>query len=252
MNPEARRPSQVFRRVLDAIAIVASILLAFGIDAAWQERGERREELRILAALHDEFAVNQERLAGIVAFHADLKATAHALMEAARDPASLPADSIDRMITNVSWWGGFITFESAALDAVVLGGQLDLIRDERLRRLLTAWRRDVAVATAQEAQEFEHYSHVWMPMLRNHANLAQIGNATTTIPGSREAYSADRVPVVLGGVDHRQLLRDRGFQNALVQKVWIEDDVLRAYRHLEPQVEELLRALEQAGAWQGT
>ena len=37
------------------------------------------------------------------------------------------------------------------------------------------------------------------------------------------------MPVTLSVRDHRELLTDTEFQNALVHKVWIEDDALRAY-----------------------
>jgi hypothetical protein len=236
--------SQLSKRLSEATAIVLSILLAFAIDAAWQNRRERNEEARMLTALRDEFTVNQERLSEITAFHADLRATAQALMATGSQPASVSADSADQMITDVTWWGGFISFESAALDAVILSGKLDLLEDEGLRRLLTAWRRDIAAAASLETQEFAHFSEVWLPLLRAHANLAQIANTTTTFPGSEQAYHGVKIPVALTTVDHRALLRDREFQNALVQKAWIEDDVLRQYRLLEPQVVKLLQVLD--------
>lgn len=149
------KSSQLLSRLGAGAAIVLSLLLAFGIDAAWQERGERREEIRLLSALRDEFMVNRDRVSEIMAFHSDLRSTAKALLEAAADPASdIPADSVDKLIGDVTWWGGFIGFESAALDAVILGGKLDLIENEAVRRLLTAWRREVEATARQEAQSF--------------------------------------------------------------------------------------------------
>ena len=44
-------------------------------------------------------------------------------------------------------------------------------------------------------------------------------------------------------MDHRVLLNDREFQNMLVEKIWIEDDMLRQYRMLEPEIEQLLETL---------
>lgn len=212
--------------------IVFSILLAFAINTAWQKHGERQEEKRLLGALRDEFTVNQERIAEIVAFHTSLRATAISLMQATTQPAAISAEATDQLITDVSWWGGFISPESAALDAIVLGGKLDVIQDETLRRLLTAWRRDVTDAAAQETQEYDHYSRVWLPLLRAKANLAQISNTATTIPGIGKPSGTTKMPVTLSVRDHRELLTDTEFQNALVHKVWIEDDALRAYQDL--------------------
>ena len=111
------------RLALEVVVIVGSILLAFGIQAGWEEWQERREEIQLLSALRTEFAVNLERVAEISAFHSDLRATAEALLSAAADSGSKPdADSVAKLIGDVSWWGGFTGFESATLSAVILGG----------------------------------------------------------------------------------------------------------------------------------
>ena len=52
-----------------------------------------------------------------------------------------------------------------------------------------------------------------------------------------------RRPLPTGQMDHRVLLNDREFQNMLVEKIWIEDDMLRQYRMLEPKIEQLLETL---------
>ena len=139
-------PSQLRSRLAEATAIVLSILLAFAIDAWWQQLVERREEVQLLSALRTEFAVNLERVAEISAFHADLRATAEALLSAAADSGSEPtADSVAKLIGDVTWWGGYTAFESATLSAVILGGKLDLIQNEDLGSQLTAWQHSVEI-----------------------------------------------------------------------------------------------------------
>ncbi len=239
-------PSQLRSRLLEATAIVLSILLAFAIDAWWQQIVERREEIQLLSALRTEFAVNLERVAEISAFHADLRATAEALLSAAADSGSKPdADSVAKLIADVSWWGGFTGFESATLSAVILGGKLDLIQNEDLGSQLTAWQHHVATTAGQEAQEFTHFFDVWLPLLRLNSNLAQIANTGTSAPGGIVEYTYGQLPVPSPRVDHRELLANREFQNALVQKIWIEEDLLRQYRLLEPRVSEIIQALDE-------
>ena len=58
------RPST--RLLVEGFVIVVSILLAFGIDAAWQERGERRSERLALQALHAEAVANRQLLETVV------------------------------------------------------------------------------------------------------------------------------------------------------------------------------------------
>lgn len=47
------------RLTIEAAAIVASILLAFAIDAWWEDRQNRQEEQQVLQGLHTEFEENR-------------------------------------------------------------------------------------------------------------------------------------------------------------------------------------------------
>jgi hypothetical protein len=244
MQNEARRYSRIFRLMGEALAIVLSILLAFAIDAWWQDRAEYREETSILLALRDEFETNREVLAQLIAFHSDLQASALALLKLAAEPtAEITAEDLDRMIIDITWWGSFVTFESASLDAVILGAKLDLLDNASLRRMLTDWRSRLAATASQNAQEFEHYFGILMPILRPRTNLAQLSNASLQVPGNLFSDFESELPVPAGHLDHRTLINDREFQNAVVEKFWIEEDMLRQFRWLEPKIEQLLETL---------
>ena len=52
------RSSPLGKTLLEAAIIIFSILLAFAIDAAWENRNERRAEERALRTLAAEFAAN--------------------------------------------------------------------------------------------------------------------------------------------------------------------------------------------------
>ena len=231
-------------RLAEAVVIVLSILLAFGIDAWWQDRVERSEEARLLEALLAEFEINQQRLAEITSFHTDLRATAEELLAIAADPTHvIVSDSLDRLLGDVSWWGGFNSLEAATLDAVILGGDLARIRSDSLRTELTAWRREVEAAVRVERQEYDFFHGVWTPFLRQNTDIAQISNSTTGIPGSPEPYYGGQMPAVQDRTDHSLLLRNREFRNALALKVWIENDVLNEYGGLRPRLDRLIELL---------
>lgn len=226
--------------------VVAGVLIALALNAWWGARQQAREERRLLISLHDEFEANQDRLAQILAFHAALKTTATSLLAASADPrGAVPADTVDQWLADMTWWSSYTTLESTVLDAAVQDGQLDLVQTDSLRHLLGMWRTEVASAAAQSSQEFEHYSGTWLPMLRAEADLAQISNAATTIPGSTTPYQAAPMPVPSERTDHRPLIRSRAFRNILVQKIWIEEDVLYQYETLRPLLVRLQAALEQ-------
>lgn len=244
MQTEAREHTSLLRLMGEALAIVLSILLAFAIDAWWQERAEYREETSALRALRDEFEANREVLARFIAFHSDLQSSALAVLQLAADPAAeIAAEEVDRIIVDVTWWGSLVSFESAALDAVILGAKLDLLNNEALRRMLADWRSQLASTSSQNAQEFEHFYGTLLPILRPRVNLAQISNASLRVPGDFFYDPGARLPVPADRVDHRALINDREFQNAVVEKFWIEEDMLRQYRILEPKIEKLLETL---------
>jgi hypothetical protein len=245
MGSLVNKSTQLMRRMGEGVAILVSILIAFGIDAAWERSGEREEESRILSALHAEFVVNQEILADKTAFHTALRGAAFDLLEAARPGApSVQASSVDEMIGRLTWWGGFWVFESASLDAVILGGNLDVIRNEGLRTLLTGWRAAVEQTERQEAPELTHAYGTWLPYLKSHTNMAQLGNVSTGIPGADEPSWYEALPDPMPQVDNRPLLDDPEFLNTLVERLWLEDSVLKQYSLLEARVTELLDALE--------
>ena len=235
-----QRPS-LRRLLIEGVAIVLSILLAFGIEAWWQDLGEREEEGRVLTALLGEFRTNEQRLDQQVAWHADVMAATNALLSAAADPMSnLSADSVDHLLGGVSWWGGSTSIEMAAVDAVILGGKLALIQDEYLRGRLTGWSRTIEETRQNEDQDYETYAQVWMPFLRANAYLPQVLNAITHVPGTSDPNYSIPSPLLPEAADHRPLLRDREFQNILLQKRLVQDDILCQYELLRPKLFEIM------------
>lgn len=172
------------------------------------------------------------------------RTSALALLQLAGDPTiEIVTAEVGRMVVDITWWGSLISFESAALDAIILGAKLDLLNNEALRRMLADWRSQLASTSSQNAQEFEHFHGTLLPILRPRANLAQISNASLRVPGDFFDDPGAGLPVPAGRVDRRALINDREFQNAVVEKYWIEEDMLRQYRVLEPKIEKLLETL---------
>ncbi len=53
---------QLARLAVEALAIIGSILVPFGIDAWWERRKDRAAEHDLLASLNEEFRANLETL----------------------------------------------------------------------------------------------------------------------------------------------------------------------------------------------
>jgi hypothetical protein len=262
--PEASAPAAQPRRPLlpelswrpklrwfaaEIVVVVAGVLIALAINAWWSARQRAQDERRLIAALESEFAGNHGRLAKVTAFHEALKATTQTLLAlSANPPATLTPDSVDQLLANVTWWSSYTSLQSTVLDAAVQDGQLDLIQTDSLRWLLVAWRSEVASAATQSGQEFTHYSQVWLPLLSAEGDLGQLSNRATFIPGSELPYQGGSVPLPAVPTNHRPLLGSRALRNALVEKLWIENDVLYEYARLQPLLRRVTAALERENA----
>lgn len=118
--------------------IVVSILLAFGIDAAWDARNSRAEEEVALSGLREDFITNRTQMDRILASHM-ARAAAFQRFEAARpeEILSLSADSASSVFRSLYLPESFDAVRGN-VDALVGAGDLDLVSDGRLReRLVT-------------------------------------------------------------------------------------------------------------------
>lgn len=132
--------------------IVLSILLAFGIEAGWEEMGARREEAEILQALRQDFSANRSAAERVIAAHRNNNvrfAYLTGLTSAA--VADLPADSVSAIMGSLS---GPYTFDAVrgTIDGLIGAGKLDLIRDSALRDALITFIN--LVEDAKEDAEF--------------------------------------------------------------------------------------------------
>lgn len=183
--------SEARRLVREGVAIVLSILLAFAIDAWWDARQERAEELQILEALREDFLANRAEAAGTIAVHergGALIAAAHARMPS--EAAALPPDSIGATLNALAQPRTFDPVRGT-LDALIGSGRLDLIRDAELRRALTVFLNLVGDSEEDAAYMAEGSRRVWDrqilhggPWARSEGDLAYEGCDAPVPPSS--------------------------------------------------------------------
>lgn len=147
MSKHSRFSSQY---VVEGFLIVVSILVAFAIDAWWEERGARTEEQRVLSALRAEFQENAERLPVYIA------ASDFAATEAARVIQAIQGVAEGRRITvTPEQLMAFTTFGSfdpvrGAFDAMLQSGELRYIGNQALRGRLVRWPTLIADAVEND------------------------------------------------------------------------------------------------------
>jgi hypothetical protein len=125
------------RIAIEAAAIVMSILLAFAIDAWWDNRQDRSEEQRILVGLKAEFEQNLELIDIEFSYrHAVIDSTLK-ILDASVAPTTTNPEILDGLIGDLSWWQN-IKYSRGAIDGLLQSGRLSLIENEELRRVLAS------------------------------------------------------------------------------------------------------------------
>ena len=117
----------------EAVVIVMSILLAFGLDAMWDERNDRQAEAGLRASLAREFRSNrgllEETMSGVRRGRSRIEAVAAMAPE---QIVSLPDDSAWVYLDDLSR-PYTAELNSGVASSAVSSGTLALIQDEALR-----------------------------------------------------------------------------------------------------------------------
>ena len=186
------------RVFVEGVVIVGSILLAFGIQAWWDEAQERAEEQEILMGLETDFAANLAQLRGVVSVHdwaQDMVARLEAMSDA--DLAAVPPDSVGLYARAM---GASRSFDArdGTLDAVMASGTLSVIADPRLRDLLVEWKgrvedageeaRDLRAVSQRVAERNAQLGGPWRLTFDEAAPLEGVsGNAAARLAAVSEA-----------------------------------------------------------------
>ena len=123
------------RRSAEALLIVTSILLAFGIDAAWELRQEAIIEEQVLAAIRQDMEVNEALLEdNLGAAEARLDRVSRFLEAVPSQLASMPEDSTDLIL--------FSLYTESTFQPVygsLSTSNLTVVSDLKLRNELSSW-----------------------------------------------------------------------------------------------------------------
>ena len=131
--------SRFTRLFAEGVVIVVSILLAFGIEAWWDERQDRAEEHNILLALQEEFSTNRAALVETIEMQEASERRYRALRDlTTAEIRALPVDSVGALLGSLT---APRTFDAVrgTVDALVGAGALGLLQSNELQRSLTSF-----------------------------------------------------------------------------------------------------------------
>lgn len=214
-TPPAPRSRPWWRRIdgavmaAEGLAIVVSILLAFAIDAWWQERSDRGHLHNALVNLRAELEGNLEMLDRFQALHQDIVDAGVELLEAT--PGQVSVEALGKVFVS-----GWVTdYSTGALDILLANTRLDLIDDGALRTALVALPARYEDALEDERWAIDRLMHTWTPYIGTVlpvASLWQVALPAETVPVSQDLSDVD-LASVMGTLAFRNHVTDRiGFE----------------------------------------
>ncbi|MGH8249708.1 MAG: DUF6090 family protein [Steroidobacteraceae bacterium] len=218
----AGRPWMAVMRPLGEIAIVTvGILIAFALEAWWENRATAAQEQVHLRALASDLQQNIAELKRMIEGEEDVMTSSQELLKRAGAPEPGSTESLDELFNMV--------FNSAryepvmgAYEALVNSGGLTLIRDESLRAALAEFAATVG-GQYTESWSAEHY----FAFAREFAGRLLLLH-------SRHSSAAVRQ------LAYEKMLRDPRFQEQLAMRYYSERDMANRYRGLLQQAETAL------------
>ena len=138
-NPTPTRQNQWPRFLIEGVVIVASILLAFGIEAWWEGRQERARESLVLSGLRADFESVRPLLVGLLETTERQERLGRLLSDRVAVLADGPTIEVpDSLIVTVI---GSRTFRGATstLDAALASGEIELVRNQVIHSEIRIW-----------------------------------------------------------------------------------------------------------------
>jgi hypothetical protein len=127
------------RILAESMAIIASILIAFALDAWWDDTQERRREQELLHRIHGEFVETRDSLREAVRWHRTRVEASLELREFGGNGEASPPEDLTRKVRTT-----FLTYQTThpvtgTLDGMLASGNLGIVNNDELRSLLAGW-----------------------------------------------------------------------------------------------------------------
>jgi len=139
------------RTMVESVAIILSILLAFAIDAGWDTIKERSQEKTFLVSLLNDFKETRSRINESADAHMKFIELARQLLGFhGGDTPNFEPEALEKLLSGVflNWYSLYLP--SGSRDALFASGDIEIIDNEELRAMLAAWPSRVADATEDD------------------------------------------------------------------------------------------------------
>ena len=159
----------------EGIAIVVSILLAFGIQAWWEAYQDWGDEQATLVRVHDELVAERERVLLFEGLHGETASTSLSFVglidELGGVPGTIrvPDRQLARLIHTPSW-----ETETPSLDGLLQSGGIEMIGDADVRAAIARWDSRVQDTRSSEDAAGQFVSTQLLPALISRADIGNL------------------------------------------------------------------------------
>lgn len=163
------------RILAEGLAIVVSILLAFGIQAWWEEKQERSKETELLSRLHAEFTANLARIDERT-FYLTVLQKGEELFAQIKNSRNEGMNTLKTSGSTLRWFTYAPTYEADTpiLDGLLRGGQLEVINDRNIQSVLATWERELRDYTAFAERARRYSDEQLLPALYRRGDIGEM------------------------------------------------------------------------------
>ena len=211
---------------IEAAAIVASILLAFAIDAWWDSRSDAIQEQALLLALSDDFAAAESMLASAKSMHLGTATSGEKLIslgEAGNVPDA-DRDGVD-LLMGAHFGRALFSPPMGTVESLIGSGRIDLLSNQELVAELTRWSATVSILQLIEIEAREHFYDRIYPYLAARLNLKDLDKGYPQYLGS--------FPWDQARTDAFQLVSDQEFLSIIYMHWVIKTNILTSIERVE-------------------
>jgi len=228
-----------FRVVVEGVVIVASILLAFGIQAWWEGSQERELERRYLEALRGEFAAVQANVPGEDDTRAGVLHAHEALIIQTQSEEMAPADSLFLWMSQTSYPHGFDP-PRAVFDDLLSSGGTRLIRSDPLRVELARYGAQLDFTRRLDDQAWATWEQRMQPFLEGRVpRVDRIRRGLYSVLGYEPPFGPSR-----HAADFEGVLTDPAFEDMLADR-WLRlDRALAIFRELSLLIDRIVALID--------
>jgi hypothetical protein len=233
------------RITAEGIAIVVSILLAFSVDAWWNNRQQRSEEKIVLSAVVDELVNVQQSAQTDLKSARLIRASLVKLLRAGTNAQSLSGPEVIDLLEDTTWANTAAHYQVPVLTSLISSGDISLVSDPVLRLDLGKWAGRFNRVALTVSIDRDYLQDRTLPFYSDRAWLLRILNAVDCKPGDPSTCWSYGDKIELSErTDYMVLLADPGFQGMLAGRLLtISDTIDFVLDKLSADLEVLIQAI---------